>query len=85
MAGSSPLLWCDGYFLAFSRYDIKTYEENIEKDANRLFDSISYCVHPDFERIVYDNQKTAYVVLDDSKNKLHEDLVKLLKERNNDI
>ena len=83
MAGSSPLLWCDGYFLAFSRYDIKTYEANIEKDSNRLFDSIVYCKHLNFERIVYDEQKIAYVVLDDSKNKLHKDFVKLLKERDN--
>jgi hypothetical protein len=82
MAGSSPLLWCDGYFLAFSRYDIKTYEKNIEENSNRIFDSIVYCKHPDFERIVYDEQKIAYAVLNDSKNKFHKDFVKLLKERN---
>ena len=80
MAGSSPLLWCDGYFLAFSRYDIKTYEKNIEKDGNRVFDSIAYCKHLNFERIIYDAHKNAYVVLNDSKNKLHKDLVEHLKK-----
>ena len=79
--GQPLLLWTNGYLLSFTRYNLEEFEEQIMKYGKRVYDSILYCVMPEYKESVFDKYNNEYPILNDSTNSIHVEVAKWLAEK----
>lgn len=82
-SGQPLLLWCGGYLLSFTRYNLEEFEKQIMKHGKRVYDSILYCVMPKYQESIFDTYKNEYPILNDSSNSIHVEVAKWLDDRKN--
>ena len=81
--GQPLLLWTNGYLLSFTRYNLKEFEKQIMSYGKRVYDSILYCVMPEYKESVFDKYNNEYAILNDSTNSIHVAVAKWLDEKKN--
>jgi hypothetical protein len=79
LMGTTPSLWCDGYLIGFNPINDKEFDKRMEK-GERWYRRVDYCKVPNYKNQLQSEHCIVSQVIDYSKSKLAQAMVKKIKE-----